>query len=78
MAVKNTLTFIAFVVAFACLFLINNAGWDEHKRAIHAYANANNIDLTQVRGLQCINAKLHYEVKLSVIKYEPEIGRAHV
>ena len=74
MAVKNTLAFIAFVVAFASLVLINNAGWDEHKRAIHNYANANNIDLTQVRGLQCINAKLHYEVKLSVIPYEPKVS----
>ncbi len=27
-----------------------------------------------MRGLRCINAKLHYEVKLSVIPYEPKVS----
>lgn len=73
-AAKNTLVFMALIVAFIASVLTNIDAWDEHKRALSHYASTKNIDLTNVNDIRCINARLHYEVERSVIKVEPEIS----
>ena len=45
---KNTLVFVALIVAFIASVLMNIAAWDEHKRALSRYASTKNIDLTKI------------------------------